>query len=261
MDPDRTAAPDTSAAQPPIRGPEADPRPRRADRHPVRPAQRHPLEHAAARNGVRLRDDLLAAPGPLATRRGVETAACGPARRTAASGPTRRGADPRRQLVAQRAAGGKKTGPNPTDRRKAGSKHHVLTDAHGIPLVALLTAANRNDITQLLPLVDAMPPLRGRPGRPVRKPRLIQGDRGYDSQPHRDALQRRGIQTELAKRRTPHGSGLGRTRWVVERTLAWLHRFRRLNMRYERRACVHEAFLMLGCSLICWNFLKPLIYF
>jgi len=54
---------------------------------------------------------------------------------------------------------------------------------------------------------------------------------------------------------------LGRTRWVVERTLAWLHRFRRLNMRYERRACVHEVFLMLGCSMICWTFLKPLIYF
>jgi transposase len=112
-----------------------------------------------------------------------------------------------------------------------------------------------------LPLVDAIPPLRGCPGRPVRKPGLIQGDRGYDSQPHRDALHRRGIHTQLAKRRTPHGSGLGRTRWVVERTLAWLHRFRRLNMRYERRPCIHEAFLMLGCSLICWNFLKPLIYF
>ena len=48
-----------------------------------------------------------------------------------------------RQLLAPRAARGKKTGPNPTDRRKAGSKHHVLTDAHGIPLVATLTAANR----------------------------------------------------------------------------------------------------------------------
>ena len=152
---------------------------------------------------------------------------------------------------------GEKTGPNPTDRRKAGSKHHVLTDAHGIPLVATLTAANRNDITELLPLVDAFPLLRGRPGPPVRKPGLIQGDRAYDSQPHRDVLHRRGIRTQLAKRRTDHGSGLGRTRWVVERTLAWLHRFRRLAVRYERRACVHEAFLTLGCALVCWYFLKP----
>ena len=106
-------------------------------------------------------------------------------------------------------------------------------------------------------MVDAFPPLRGRPGRPVRKPGLIQGDRGYDSQSHRQALHRRGIRTQLAKRRTDHGSGLGRTRWVVERTLAWLHRFRRLAVRYERRACVHEAFLTLGCALVCWYFLKP----
>jgi len=106
-------------------------------------------------------------------------------------------------------------------------------------------------------LIAAFPPLRGRPGRPVRKPSLIQGDRAYDSQPHRDVLHRRGIRTQLATRRTAHGSGLGRTRWVVERTLAWLHRFRRLAVRYERRACVHEAFLTLGCALVCWYFLKP----
>jgi len=109
----------------------------------------------------------------------------------------------------------------------------------------------------LLPLVDAIPPLRGRAGRPVCKPGLVQGDRGYDSQPHRDQLEARGIASQLAKRGRPHGSGLGRTRWVVERTLAWLHRFRRLAVRYERRACVHEAFLTLGCIVVCWYFLKP----
>ena len=114
-------------------------------------------------------------------------------------------------------------------------------------------------MTQLLPLVDAIPAVRGRVGRPLRKPALVQGDRGYDSQPHRLALLARGIASALAKRRTPHGSGLGRTRWVVERTLAWLHRFRRLAVRYERRPCVHEAFLSLACSLICWYYLKPVI--
>jgi transposase len=88
---------------------------------------------------------------------------------------------------------------------------------------------------------------------------LIQGDRGYDSQAHRDTLHHRGIRTQLAKRGTPHGSGLGRTRWVVERTLAWLHRFRRLAARYERRPCIHEAFLTLGCALICWYYLKPVL--
>jgi transposase len=114
-------------------------------------------------------------------------------------------------------------------------------------------------VTQLLPLVDTIPALRGGVGRPRRRPGLVQGDRGYDSQPHRDQLARRGIASQLAKRGRPHGSGLGRTRWVVERTLAWLHRFRRLAVRYERRPCIHEAFLSLACSLVCWYYLKPVI--
>ena len=120
-------------------------------------------------------------------------------------------------------------------------------------------AGYRHDLTQLLPLLDAMPVLRGRVGAPVRRPGIVQGDRGYGSQPHRDALQQRGITPLLARRNCAHGSGLGRTLWVVERTLAWLHRFRRLAVRYERRPCVHEAFLTLACSLVCWYYLKPVI--
>src|SRR5690606_5727650 len=60
--------------------------------------------------------------------------------------------------------GGEKTGPNPTDRRKPGSKHHVLTDAHGIPLSDTLTGANRHDVTQLVALIDGIPPIAGKPG-------------------------------------------------------------------------------------------------
>ena len=75
-------------------------------------------------------------------------------------------------------------------------------------------------------------------------------------QPHRDRLRAQGIIAVLARRRTPNGSGLGIYRWVVERTHAWLHRFRRLTVRYERRPEVHQAFLTLGCALICWNYLK-----
>ncbi len=261
MDANRAAV--SEAAAPPLEGhgSASPPGSGRLDRDSLRVAQWDSLANAPDGNGVWVRQYVLAATGPVAACRRVASAARGAARRVAPAGRVGSDARPRGQRLGPGAARGKKTGPNPTDRRKAGSKHHILTDARGIPLTAILTRANRHDITQLLPLVDAIPPLRGCPGRPLRKPRLIQGDRGYDSQPHRDALQRRGIQTQLAKRRTPHGSGLGRTRWVVERTLAWLHRFRRLNMRYERRACVHEAFLMLGCSLICWNFLKPLVHF
>jgi transposase len=150
---------------------------------------------------------------------------------------------------------GKKTGPNPTARRKCGSKHHVLTDAQGIPLAAVVTGAHRHEITQLLPLLEAIPPVRGKRGRPRRRPCCVQGDRGYDSEPHRQELRARGITPVLAKRGTAHGSGLGIYRWVVERTLAWLPQWRRLRVRYERRADIHEAFLTLGCALIGWRHL------
>jgi len=88
--------------------------------------------------------------------------------------------------------GGEKTGPNPTDRRKLGSKHHLLTDAHGIPLAITLTGANRHDVTQLLPLIDSIPHVRGKVGAPRFRPKYVQGDRAYDSEPHRKALKKRG---------------------------------------------------------------------
>jgi transposase len=162
-----------------------------------------------------------------------------------------------RLLVAACAFGGDKTGPSPVDRARAGSKHHLITDAQGIPLVCLLTAANRPDVTQLLPLLEAIPPIRGKRGRPRRRPKVLLADRGYDSQPHRQELRARGIRPIIAKRNTPHDSGLGGERWVVERTLAWLHQYRRLRIRYERRADIHQAFLTLARSLICYRQIKP----
>jgi transposase len=70
------------------------------------------------------------------------------------------------------------------------------------------------------------------------------------------ALWARGIAPAIAHRQTGHGIGLGKRRWVVERTLSWLHQFRRLRLRFERRADIHEAFLWLGCGIICWRRLK-----
>jgi len=105
----------------------------------------------------------------------------------------------------------------------------------------------------MIPLVDRVPAVRGRVGRPRRRPDALVGDRGYDYRSHRRKLRQRGIRPLVARRDTEHGSGLGRFRWVVERTFAWLHQFRRLLVRYDRRADIHEAFLALGCCLICWR--------
>src|SRR5689334_15791140 len=74
---------------------------------------------------------------------------------------------------------GVKIGPSPVDRRKLGSKHHLIADANGTPLACLLTSGNANDVTQLLPLVEAVPPIRGTVGRPRRRPSLLLADRGY----------------------------------------------------------------------------------
>ncbi|MGW2306398.1 IS5 family transposase [Streptomyces sp. NPDC001809] len=145
---------------------------------------------------------------------------------------------------------GFQTGPSPVDRGRAGSKHHLITDGHGTPLAVILTGGNRNDVTQLMPLLDAVPPVRGRPGRPRRKPQSVFADRGYDHDIYRDQVRARRILPVIARRGTAHGSGLGAYRWVVERTFAWLHGFRRLRVRWERRADIHEAFLKLACCLI-----------
>jgi transposase len=152
--------------------------------------------------------------------------------------------------------GGPKTGPNPTDRRKPGSKHHVLTDANGTPLVVILTAANVHDVKELLPLVDSIPAVHGKPGPPRHKPDRVQGDTAYDSEPHRRELRKRGITPVIPKRNREHGSGLGVYRWVVERTLSWLHHFHRLRIRWERRPDIHEAFITLAEALICLNVAK-----
>jgi transposase len=151
--------------------------------------------------------------------------------------------------------GGEKTGPSPVDRRKKGSKQHIIVDAKGTPLAVTVTAANVPDVKQLEPLVDAIPPVRGKPGRPRRRPKEVYADRAYDSEPHRRRLRRRGIRPRIARRKTPHGSGLGKFRWVVERTLSWLPRKRKLRIRTERRADIHEALTSLGCALICFNVL------
>jgi transposase len=149
------------------------------------------------------------------------------------------------------AYGGGATGPSPVDRSKPGSKHHVITDAGGIPLVCSVTAADRNDISEMAPLVNALPAVAGKPGHPRRKPDALQGDLAYDSEPHRQGLRLMGIEPILPEKVIDDDTGLGETRWPVERTLSWLHQNRRLRIRYERRPDIHLAFLILGCIKIC----------
>ncbi|NEB48957.1 transposase, partial [Streptomyces sp. SID339] len=135
---------------------------------------------------------------------------------------------------------GPKSGPSPVDRARPGSKHHLLVDGQGIPLAVSLTGGNRNDVTQLLPLPGKIRPSRagsqtasapGCPaGRPWLRPRHLPAPAVAARHPAR------GRKTGRTARHRP-----GHLRYVVERTIAWLHGFRRLRIRWERRDDIHEA--------------------
>ncbi len=131
-----------------------------------------------------------------------------------------------------------------------------MVDRHGIPLALLLTGANVHDSRLLDALLDAVPAVAGQPGRPRRRPVKLHADKGYDYPRCRAACRARGIVPRIARRGIESKTRLGRHRWVVERTFAWLNRFRRLAIRYERRAAIHLAFLSLGCALITMGFVR-----
>jgi transposase len=132
-----------------------------------------------------------------------------------------------------------------------------LVDANGIPLALELTPANVHDSAMLEPVLDAVPPVRQPgPGRPRQRPAKLHADKGYDCSRCRRACRKRGIVPRIARRGIESGERLGRHRWVVERTLAWFARCRRLAVRYERRADICEAFHRLAAALICLRFIE-----
>jgi hypothetical protein len=131
----------------------------------------------------------------------------------------------------------------------------LLVDRTGIPVAARVSAANVNDVTMLLATVVACPlPGYGVPGK---RPGELYADRAYDSDAHERLVRWLGIEPVFAQRGTPHGSGLGKHRYVVERTIAAVHQNRRLKVRYEKRSDIHQAFLTLACVKLCWYRLDP----
>ena len=119
-----------------------------------------------------------------------------------------------------------------------------------------ISPANRHDSKLLEALVDAVPAIRQCAGRPRRRPAKLHADKGYDFAFCRRALRRRAIIPRIARRGIESSERLGRYRWVVERTLAWFARFRRVAIRYERRADIFAAFHHIAASLICWKFVQ-----
>jgi transposase len=147
--------------------------------------------------------------------------------------------------------GGAHTGPSPVDRSKPGCKRHVICDTDGIPLVIAVGPANQRDEELVVPMLKQFPTIPDEHGKKHKKPKAIQGDRGYGFVHIIKLVVRMAIISLLALRGSPHGSGLGKTRYVVERTLAWLSNYRRLKVCYERTGERFRAFHVLAACVIC----------
>ncbi|TDC81361.1 IS5 family transposase [Micromonospora sp. KC606] len=154
--------------------------------------------------------------------------------------------------------GGDLTGPSPVDRGKPGSKIHVLCDRTGLPLTVLTSAANTHDSQLLLPLLDAVAPVRGRRGRPRHRPDKLHADKAYDQPALRQPVAAWGIRVRIARKDVEPSTRLGRHRWIVESCLSWLMRNRRIVRRYERYADHFDAFAVIAATLVCWRRLTKL---
>ncbi|MFJ7416259.1 IS5 family transposase [Streptomyces sp. NPDC098077] len=145
------------------------------------------------------------------------------------------------------------TGPNPVDRGKKGPKIHLITERTGLPISVGISAANTHDSQALESLVRGIPPIRSRRGPRRRRPAKLHGDKGYDFDRLRAWLRSRNITPRIARRGLESSQRLGRHRWTVERTVAWLSGCRRLHRCYERKADHFLAFAGIAAALICYR--------
>ncbi len=136
--------------------------------------------------------------------------------------------------------GGDLTGSNPMDRAKRGTKCHVAADGDGVPVARAATAANVSD-----PLAFERLFLTG--SAVMARVRTVFTDKGYDAELNRDLCRRFGAEPQIHKRGRSRGSGLGKRRWPVERSLAWVLENRRLALRYDRLRFVIHPLLQAAC--------------
>ena len=146
--------------------------------------------------------------------------------------------------------GGELTGPDPTDRGKAGTKYHVVASTDGLPPAAVPSAANVHD-TRLFPhlprLAQVVCAAIGR----------LYADAAYDSAENRGLCLRDGIEPHIRKVGEPHGSGLGSVRCVVEHDCAWLLADKRLDRRQDRLGRVILSLSTAACIFIIANRVSP----
>ena len=228
--------------------------PQSSDGHPFRSENRHQLGGPASGDGLRFRHDLWEEAPRLEPGRGLAEAPRDAAGRVAQGGPDRLGAGADRQ---QLCAGPRRRTDRPQPCRppkkgeQAPDHHRCGRDSAGgghdgrpCPRRQSDDRAGGCDPTSARQAGSPTSPAE----ESVWRPRLRLG-------PTSPKVAPRGIRPYIARRRTPHGSGLGRYRWYVERTLSWLHNFARLRVRKDKSPEIYQAFLKLGCAMICLRLL------
>ncbi len=151
---------------------------------------------------------------------------------------------------------GGKTGKNPTDRAKSGTKRSLLTEANGVPVGMAVAGANVNDFKLVRETVESIPTKRPRPS--LHRPQNLCLDKGYDYDEVHDLagefwftahIRSRGEEAQLIKRRARFKA----RRWVVERTHSWMNRFRRILIRWEKKPEDYLAMRHLAWASLTFN--------
>ena len=154
---------------------------------------------------------------------------------------------------------GKKTGPNPTDRAKRGTKRSLLTDARGTPLSVVVAGANRNDHTLMRETLETIPVAKPEPSDEA--PQHLCLDKAYDYDEPRELVEAFGFTLHLRRRgeeiKAKREAGKKARRWVVERTHSWLNRFRRILIRWDKKPENYLALLHFACAIITWRTALP----
>ncbi len=166
------------------------------------------------------------------------------------------------------------TGGNPTDRGKLGTKRHILTDAKGIPLSAVMSSASTHDVKLVTGVVD-----NAVVKRHFLSPKTKDGrkrlqhlclDKAHNSEPEEQELLKRGYVLHIPQKRRKGEKeeyvevkatiqhALNRKkhsakRWIVERTNSWHNRFRKLFTRYEKKVENYLGLVQLSCSIIIYR--------
>lgn len=145
------------------------------------------------------------------------------------------------------------TGPNPTDRAKSGTKRHLLVDARGVPLAIVVSGANTHDKVMLEELLGSLVVRRPDPAAAAQN---LCADKGYDYPDTRAAVVDMGYEPHIRARgeeKAARRKGHRARRWVVEACHSWLNRFRKILVRFEKKACNALGLLMFASAIIAWR--------